>query len=91
MADVAAAWASASASGAVFACSDVDLHIADGEFVTLLGPSGCGKTTTLNILAGLEEATSRARCASAGASSTTWGPSSATWPWCSRTTRCTRT
>ena len=44
--------------GAVEACKDVDLRIEDGEFVTLLGPSGCGKTTTLNILAGLEEATS---------------------------------
>ena len=42
--------------GSVAACSDVDLHIEDGEFVTLLGPSGCGKTTTLNIIAGLEEA-----------------------------------
>ena len=44
--------------GSVEACKDVDLRIEDGEFVTLLGPSGCGKTTTLNILAGLEEATS---------------------------------
>ena len=44
--------------GTVFACADVNLEIADGEFVTLLGPSGCGKTTTLNILAGLEDVTS---------------------------------
>jgi ABC-type sugar transport system ATPase subunit len=44
--------------GSVEACKDVDLRIEDGEFVTLLGPSGCGKTTTLNIIAGLEEATS---------------------------------
>ena len=44
--------------GSVLACSEVDLHISDGEFVTLLGPSGCGKTTTLNVLAGLEQATS---------------------------------
>jgi multiple sugar transport system ATP-binding protein len=44
--------------GSVAACADVNLRIADGEFVTLLGPSGCGKTTTLNVLAGLEEATS---------------------------------
>ncbi|MCI0690035.1 MAG: ABC transporter ATP-binding protein, partial [Sporichthyaceae bacterium] len=35
----------------------VDLHIAEGEFVTLLGPSGCGKTTTLRCLAGLEDPT----------------------------------
>jgi ABC-type sugar transport system ATPase subunit len=44
--------------GAVEACADVNLHVADGEFVTLLGPSGCGKTTTLNIIAGLDEPTS---------------------------------
>jgi ABC-type sugar transport system ATPase subunit len=44
--------------GSVWACRDVDLHIREGELVTLLGPSGCGKTTTLNIIAGLEEATS---------------------------------
>ncbi|MEU6721729.1 ABC transporter ATP-binding protein [Nonomuraea sp. NPDC046802] len=31
---------------------DVDITIADGEFLTLLGPSGCGKTTVLNLLAG---------------------------------------
>jgi ABC-type sugar transport system ATPase subunit len=42
--------------GSVAAVHEVDLHIVDGEFVTLLGPSGCGKTTTLNIIAGLEEA-----------------------------------
>ena len=44
--------------GTTFACSDVNLRVADGEFVTLLGPSGCGKTTTLNIIAGLDEPTS---------------------------------
>ena len=46
------------AFGAIEACKDVDLRIENGELVTLLGPSGCGKTTTLNIIAGLEEATS---------------------------------
>ena len=43
--------------GAV-AVSEVDLHIADGEFVILVGPSGCGKSTTLNMIAGLEDITS---------------------------------
>jgi len=33
---------------------NVDLHVADGEFMVLLGPSGCGKSTTLRMIAGLE-------------------------------------
>ena len=36
------------------AVSEMDLVIADGEFVVLVGPSGCGKTTALRMLAGLE-------------------------------------
>ena len=35
---------------------DINLDIAEGEFVCLLGPSGCGKSTLLKIIAGLEEA-----------------------------------
>lgn len=31
---------------------DLNLEIAEGEFLTLLGPSGCGKTTSLNLVAG---------------------------------------
>ncbi|MEO3861934.1 sn-glycerol-3-phosphate ABC transporter ATP-binding protein UgpC [Acrocarpospora sp. B8E8] len=40
------------------AVHDINLTIADREFVILVGPSGCGKSTTLNMIAGLEEITS---------------------------------
>jgi multiple sugar transport system ATP-binding protein len=33
---------------------DLDLAVADGEFLVLVGPSGCGKSTLLRLLAGLE-------------------------------------
>jgi multiple sugar transport system ATP-binding protein len=36
------------------AVSDLNLDIADGEFIVLVGPSGCGKTTALRMVAGLE-------------------------------------
>src|ERR671924_740747 len=39
------------------AVSDLDLEIADGEFVVLVGPSGCGKTSALRMIAGLEPIT----------------------------------
>jgi len=32
------------------ALADIDLHVADGEFLAIMGPSGCGKSTLLNIL-----------------------------------------
>ena len=38
----------------VVAVNNVNLEIADQEFVVLVGPSGCGKTTTLRMIAGLE-------------------------------------
>jgi NitT/TauT family transport system ATP-binding protein len=43
------------ASGTL-ALSDVNVEIADGEFVSVVGPSGCGKSTMLRIMAGLDTA-----------------------------------
>ncbi len=39
------------------AVHELDLEVADGEFMILVGPSGCGKTTLLRMIAGLEEIT----------------------------------
>jgi multiple sugar transport system ATP-binding protein len=41
--------------GNVKVLHELDLHIAEGEFLVLLGPSGCGKSTLLNCIAGLLE------------------------------------
>jgi NitT/TauT family transport system ATP-binding protein len=42
----------------VVALKDVDLTVAQGDFVSLIGPSGCGKTTLLRAIADLEQPTS---------------------------------
>jgi NitT/TauT family transport system ATP-binding protein len=44
----------AAADAPVHALHEVDLTIAQGEFVSLIGPSGCGKTTLLRVIADLE-------------------------------------
>ncbi|MGI9601842.1 MAG: ABC transporter ATP-binding protein [Acidimicrobiales bacterium] len=41
----------------VHALADIDLTVADGEFVSLIGPSGCGKSTLLRLMADLIEPT----------------------------------
>jgi sn-glycerol 3-phosphate transport system ATP-binding protein len=41
-------------TGGVRAVTDVNLTIADGQFIVLVGPSGCGKSTLLRMIAGLE-------------------------------------
>jgi iron(III) transport system ATP-binding protein len=46
------------AFGTFEALSVINLHVKQGEFVSLLGPSGCGKSTTLAIIAGLDSPTS---------------------------------
>ena len=43
----------ATKKGAFIALRDVNLNIAQGEFVSLIGHSGCGKSTLLNLIAGL--------------------------------------
>jgi multiple sugar transport system ATP-binding protein len=43
--------------GGQVAVKDLNLEIADGEFLVLVGPSGCGKSTALRVIAGLENVT----------------------------------
>ncbi|MBM5790834.1 MAG: ATP-binding cassette domain-containing protein [Cyanobacteria bacterium M_surface_10_m1_298] len=42
--------------GRYVALKDIDLTIAEGEFISLIGHSGCGKSTLLNLMAGLNQA-----------------------------------
>jgi len=39
--------------GRLLALDNIDLHVDDGEFVSIVGPSGCGKTTFINLCDGL--------------------------------------
>ncbi len=39
------------------ALAGLDLHVREGEFLSLLGPSGCGKSTALRMMAGLSQPT----------------------------------
>jgi multiple sugar transport system ATP-binding protein len=41
--------------GGANAVKDLDIEVADKEFLVFVGPSGCGKSTSLRMLAGLEE------------------------------------
>lgn len=72
------------------AVDKLNIDIQDGEFLVLVGPSGCGKSTSLRMLAGLEDVNSGA--IRIGERDVTHLPRrTGTSPWCSRTTRCTRT
>jgi len=44
-------------SGSVQALQNIQLSVADGEFVSIVGPSGCGKSSLLKLVLGLEKAT----------------------------------
>ena len=76
--------------GAVAAADEVDLAVAQGEFVTILGPSGSGKTTVLSLIAGLNRPTAGAS-SSAAATSPMRRRSSAISAWSSSPMRCSRT
>lgn len=41
--------------GAIDIIRNVDLEVADGEFIVFVGPSGCGKSTLLRMIAGLDD------------------------------------
>ncbi len=43
--------------GSISVLKNMNLDVAEGEFIVLLGPSGCGKSTLLNCLAGLLDIT----------------------------------
>jgi NitT/TauT family transport system ATP-binding protein len=52
--DVSCTFVSKDAPGQRYtAVRDVTLHVAAGEFVSVVGPTGCGKSTLLNVAAGL--------------------------------------
>jgi len=38
----------------VFGVRELDLDVADGEFIVVVGPSGCGKSTLLNVMGGID-------------------------------------
>lgn len=49
-------WFRTPRAGDLQVLDNINLQVADGEFVCLVGPSGCGKTTLLDIIAGLTQA-----------------------------------
>ena len=72
------------------AIHDLNIEIADKEFLVLVGPSGCGKSTALRMVAGLESISGgELRIGERVVNDVE--PKIATSPWCSRTTPCTRT
>ena len=77
--------------GALAVVHDINLEVADGEFMVLLGPSGCGKSTTLRMIAGLEPISDGEVRIDGERGQRRRRPRTATSPWCSRTTRSTRT
>jgi hypothetical protein len=69
----------------------VNADIADGEFIVIVGPFGLRQVHAAAHGGRAWKKSPAATSAIGGAWSTTWSPPSATSPWCSRTTRSTRT
>lgn len=43
-----------SKEGETLALENINFHVNEGEFLSIIGPSGCGKSTLLSVIAGLE-------------------------------------
>lgn len=69
----------------------IDLDVADGEFIVMVGPSGCGKSTLLRMVAGLERTTSGDIYIDTRRVTDLELRAIAASRWCSRTTRSIRT
>ena len=67
------------------------MTVPDGAFVVLLGPTGAGKTTTLRLVAGLERPDAGDVRIGGALGAGPHARRSATWRWCSSSTRSTRT
>ena len=80
----------AKAFGNVQVLHDIELDIADGEFLVLVGPSGCGKSTLLRIIAGLEHVGERRHRHRRPRRHRPAGRRRAISPWCSRAMRSIR-
>jgi len=75
--------------GAVKVLKQLNLDIAEGEFLVLLGSSGCGKSTLLNCIAGLLDVTD-GQIFIKGENVTWAEPSDRASVWCFSPTRFTR-